>query len=131
MVKKFETRHVPSQYDDIAPDDSEIRLLVKLEGGSMSHCTLPPQRISQAVRHQTVEELWYFVQGCGQVWRRQGDMEEVVDVRPGVSMSIPVGVHFQFRNTGWERLCFIIVTMPPWPGEEEAVKEKNHWEVDE
>ena len=45
----------------------------------------------------------------------------------GVCLTIPPGTSFQFRNTGWEPLCFIITTMPPWPGPEEAVRVTDHW----
>ena len=31
-------------------------------------CTLPPGRVSTAVAHRAVEELWYFIEGRGQVW---------------------------------------------------------------
>jgi mannose-6-phosphate isomerase-like protein (cupin superfamily) len=79
------------------------------------------------VTHQTVEELWYFVRGKGQVWRMLGDREMVVDVEPGWSLSIPTGASFQFRNTGDEPLEFVIVTMPPWPGDQEAVAMPGFW----
>ena len=72
-----------------------------------------------------------MTQGRGQVWRKQGEREEVIDVGPGSSLSIPVGTHFQFRNTGWEPLCFVMCTMPPWPGPQEAVRVPDHWPVDE
>jgi mannose-6-phosphate isomerase-like protein (cupin superfamily) len=38
-----------------------------------------------------------------------------------VSLTIPIGTHFQFRSIGDEPLAAIGVTMPPWPGEGEAV----------
>ena len=125
----FETRHLGAAHDDVAPDSSEIRLLATAAGGSMAHGTLPPKGVSLAIRHRTVEELWYVTAGRGQVWRKQGEREEVVDVGPGSSLSIPVGTHFQFRNTGWEPLCFVMCTMPPWPGSEEAVRVPHHWPV--
>jgi len=93
-----------------------------MKGGGLVHCTLPPHGISLAVEHRTIGEIWYFIQGRGQVWRKQGDREEVVDIGPGTCLTIPTGTHFQFRNTGKDPLCFIIATMPPWPGEHEAVK---------
>ncbi len=74
----------------------------------MVHCTLPPHKISLAVRHKTVEEVWYFIEGRGEVWRKQGNHEEVVEVKSGVCITIPTGTHFQFRNTGNEPLQFII-----------------------
>ena len=49
---------------------------------------------------------------------------------PGVSLTIPLGAHFQFRNTGEAPLRFVIVTMPPWPGEDEAYGVEGHWTVD-
>jgi len=77
-----------------------------------------------------IEEIWYFVQGRGQVWRKQGDHEEVVDVFPGVCLTIPPQTHFQFRNAGEEPLGFIIVTMPPWPGEQEWMEVAAHWSTE-
>ena len=125
----FETKHLPEDYDELAPDKSEIRLLLNMKGGGLAHCTLPPHGISLAVKHKTVEEIWYFILGHGQVWRKQGAQEEIVDVDPGTCLTIPRETHFQFRNTEKEPLCFIIATMPPWPGEEEAVRVQDHWKV--
>ncbi|TET67944.1 MAG: cupin domain-containing protein [Candidatus Aminicenantes bacterium] len=116
--------------DDIAPDGSEIRLLCSTQKGGLCHCTLPVGMTSRAVRHQTVEEIWFFIEGEGQVWQKLGDQEESVDVHPGISLTIPVGTHFQFRNTGENPLRFAIVTMLPWPGEEEAIRVKDHWTSD-
>jgi mannose-6-phosphate isomerase-like protein (cupin superfamily) len=123
----FETKRLPLKPNYLAPDGSEIRLLPTLKGGGLSHCMLPPKCISQAVRHKTVEEIWYFIQGRGEVWRKQGSRSKTVKVAARTSLTIPVGTHFQFRNTGSESLCFLITTMPPWPGSDEAVRAKDHW----
>jgi len=125
----LKTMELPSDIAYRAPDGSEIRLLPDMSGGGLSHCTLPPECTSQAVVHQTVEEIWYFVQGQGQVWRKLGEQLATVDVHPGVCLTIPVGTHFQFRNTGQKPLCMIIATMPPWPGKGEAVRVEDHWPV--
>ena len=127
--RPFETRDLAAEPDAIAPDGSAIRLLPTLDGGGMAHATLPPGAVSLAVRHRTVEEIWYVVRGRGQVWRKQGDREEVVDVHPGRSLTIPLGTHFQFRTTGDEPFCFIMSTTPPWLGPEEAVRVGDHWPV--
>jgi mannose-6-phosphate isomerase-like protein (cupin superfamily) len=95
----------------------------------MVHCTLPPGRVSLAVRHRTVEEIWCCLAGTGEIWRKLGEREEVTALEPGVSVTIPTGAHFQFRATSAEPLTLLIATMPPWPGEEEAVRVENHWEV--
>lgn len=125
----FATRQLGEEYDVLAPDSSEIRLLVGTTRGSLTHGTLPPGQVSLAIAHRTVEEVWYVIAGRGQVWRKQGDHEVVVDVAAGTALTIPSGAHFQFRTTGSEPLRFIMCTMPPWPGEGEAVRVPDHWPV--
>lgn len=125
----FETKQLPPDHDHLAPDSSEIRLLPITNGGGLAHCTLHPSQISLAVAHKTVQEIWFFLEGQGQVWRKQGKQEEVVDVTPGLSLTIPTGTHFQFRNTGQIPLRFLIVTMPPWPGEDEAYRVEGYWKA--
>ena len=51
----------------------------------------------------------------------------VVPLLPGTAHSIPLGTQFQFRNPGATPLVVVIVTMPPWPGEDEAVRVPDHW----
>ena len=123
----MKTTRIPDQLMALAPDGSEIRELLATSRGSMVHCTLPVGATSRAVSHRTVQEIWYFVQGSGQVWRKSSDEETVVGVGPGVSLNIETGTRFQFRNTGDYDLCFIIVTMPPRPGEQEALRVEDHW----
>lgn len=125
----FVTKQLGGAYDVLAPDTSEIRLLVSTTRGSMVHGTLPPGQVSLAITHRTVEEVWYVTEGRGQVWRKQGGHETVVDVEPGTALTIPIGAHFQFRTTGAEPLRFVMCTMPPWPGEQEAVRVPDHWPV--
>ena len=125
---RFETKHLPSAPDAAAPDGSDVRILLRLEGGSAAHFELGPGQVSRAVTHKTVEEIWYFLSGRGQMWRKQGQREDVVDVYPGVSLTIPLGTHFQFRSHGSEALAAVGVTMPPWPIEgEEAVLVEGAW----
>ncbi len=127
MSAPFATTSPAADYDVLAPDGSEIRLLPRVAGGSMVHCTLPPGAVSLAVTHRTVDELWYVVAGSGELWRRHGEREHVVPLRPHTAHSIPLGTRFQFRNPGTERLVIVIVTMPPWPGMDEAVRVPDHW----
>jgi mannose-6-phosphate isomerase-like protein (cupin superfamily) len=127
MSVPWQTRLVPGGYDALAPDGSEIRLLVQVRGGSMVHCTLPAGAVTRAVRHRTVEEVWYFLGGQGQVWRKRDGVEEVAEVRPGLALSIPPGTDFQFRATAAAPLTFVITTMPPWPGADEAVPVPGAW----
>jgi mannose-6-phosphate isomerase-like protein (cupin superfamily) len=125
------TKSIPATVDHSAPDGSLIRELLALRGGGLAHCTLPSGCVSQAVVHKTVEEIWYCVSGMGQVWRKLGDVEQIVDFIPGVCLTIPLGAHFQFRNTDAAPLCFLIATMPPWPSAGEAEQVPGHWPLDD
>jgi mannose-6-phosphate isomerase-like protein (cupin superfamily) len=124
----FTTRRLGALPDAIAPDGSEVRVLCSTSRGSLAHFTLPPHAISKAMAHRSVEEVWYFVSGRGQMWRRWHDREEIVDVEPGVAISIPVGAHFQFRSLSPEPLTAVGTTMPPWLGEDEAVAVDGVWD---
>jgi mannose-6-phosphate isomerase-like protein (cupin superfamily) len=127
MIENFVTRILNEDADTTAPDGSEVRLLATSGRGSMAHFELPPDGVSKAVAHRTVEELWFITAGEGEMWRKLGDTEEVIDLYPGVSLSIPVGTHFQFRADPDEPLEAIGVTMPPWPGADEALEVKGIW----
>ena len=111
----------------VAPDGSRICELVAVARGSMVHCTLPKRAVSMAVVHATVDEVWFCIAGKGRVWRQREGAESVVDVEPGVSLAIECGTHFQFRSTGDEDLRLVIVTMPPWPGTDEARRVSDRW----
>lgn len=128
-VLSIQAQRLSAGYDTLAPDGSEIRFLGVVRGGSMVHCTLPLGGVTRAISHRTVEEIWHFLSGQGQVWRRFGDIEHVSDVGPGMSLTIPLGVAFQFRTTGDEPLCFVIATMPPWPGSDEALPASGYWDT--
>ena len=114
--------------DAIAPDGSEIRFVQATDRASVVHCTLPPGDVTLAVRHRTVEEIWFFLGGEGEIWRQSESGEEVLRVAPGISLTIPLGVAFQFRALGDAPLTFLIATIPPWPGADEAVRVADHWE---
>ena len=124
----FETRQIAEAPDAIAPDGSEVRLLGASARGSMAAFRLAPGAVSKAVAHRTVEEIWYFIAGRGRMWRRLGEAEEVTEVARGVAVTIATGVHFQFRCDGSKLLEAVAVTMPPWPGADEAYPVAGKWE---
>lgn len=125
---EFATKQMAAAPELRAPDGSGVRELLSLPGGGMAHFELAPGQISIPVAHRTVEEIWLFLTGQGQMWRRQGEREDIVDVGPNVSITIPLGTSFQFRCTGSEQLTAVGVTMPPWLGEGEAYVVKGKWE---
>ena len=127
-MESFGTKQLPAARDVIAPDGLDVRVLLGLARGGMAHFVLAPGQVSTAVTHRTVEEIWYVLSGRGEMWRRQGDREEVVAMTPGVCLTIPLGTHFQFRSLGTEELAAVAVTMPPWPGDGEALVVAGKWQ---
>jgi mannose-6-phosphate isomerase-like protein (cupin superfamily) len=125
----FATNRLSDLPDVTAPDGSEVRVLCTTSRGSLAHFTLPAQAVSKAMAHRSVEEVWYFVSGHGQMWRRFHDREEIVDVEPGIAITIPVGAHFQFRSLSHDPLIAVGTTMPPWPGEGEAFPVSSPWDA--
>ncbi len=129
MTIGFATRRIAEAPDVVAPDGSEVRLLAASERGSMAHFRLPAGATSKAVRHRSVEELWFFTGGKGLMWRKLGEEEGTVAVAAGISISIPAGTAFQFRAAGAVPLDAVAVTMPPWPGMDEAEPAEGIWEA--
>ena len=123
------------QPDATAPDGSEICLLADARHAatksSMVEVTLPAGQVSRPVYHRTVEEIWYILEGEGQVWRCPPEAASVgpepvegpspQHVSPGDALVIPTGWRFQFAAGPNAPLRFLCHTTPPWPGEDEAV----------
>lgn len=128
MSRPFETKILPTARDAVAPDGSDVRVLLAATRGGLAHFELAAGETSVAVRHRTVEEVWYFLQGNGEMWRQLGEHQQTVEVFRGVCITIPVGTAFQFRAHGDEPLMAIGATMPPWPGLGEAMVVAGPWE---
>jgi mannose-6-phosphate isomerase-like protein (cupin superfamily) len=110
-----------------APDGSGVRPLLSLAGGSLAHFELAAGKTSITVAHRSVEEIWFVTGGRGEIWRKAENQEETVMLAPGVSLTIPLGTAFQFRSFGPESLTMVAITMPPWPGEDEAYPVNGRW----
>jgi mannose-6-phosphate isomerase-like protein (cupin superfamily) len=95
----------------------------------MAHFTLPPRAVSKAVASDNLEELWYFISGHGQMWRRLGSREEIVDVGPGLCINIPAGTHFQFRSNTDEPLMAVGATMPPCTDSGDVYAVQAKWDA--
>lgn len=123
-----------------APDGSAVRLLLTEAHGatrcSMVEVSIPAGAVSRPVRHRAVEEVWYIIAGRGRVWRCPPDLPAAAEAAPvavaaGDVIVILTGWAFQFAADGNDAsacdadagaggLRFICVTMPPWPGMDEA-----------
>ena len=126
-MSEFATLALPAERTVLAPDGSNVRVLLGLSTGTMAHFELPAGTTSSAGVHRTVEEIWFVVAGRGEMWRRQGEREEIVELAPGTCLTIPLGTHFQFRASAAEPVAVVGITMPPWPGADEAVAVSGPW----
>jgi mannose-6-phosphate isomerase-like protein (cupin superfamily) len=127
MTIDFQTMTLPTHPTIAAPDGSDVRVLLGLGAGGMAHFELAAGQTARAVVHRTVEEIWYVIAGRGQIWRRAGEREEVTELQAGVCLTIPLGTHFQFRAAADRSVSVVAITMPPWPGPDEAVWMPGPW----
>ena len=129
-MSEFSTLRLPAEPTLLAPDGSDVRVLLGLAAGGMAHFELAAGKISLAMTHRSVEEIWFVLAGRGEMWRRQGGREEIVALEPGVCLSIPLGTDFQFRASPTQGVAAVAITMPPWPGAGEAVPVDGPWPAD-
>jgi len=127
-MRKFETMRLPPQPVAVALDGSDVRGLLAADGGTFAHLELGPGQTSRAVTHKSIDEIYYFLGGRGEMWRRQDAHEETVPVDAGTCLTVPARTDFQFRAYGFEPLAMLVVAMPPWPGGDEAVEVTGPWE---
>jgi len=124
----MKTTILPAQPDAKSPAGADIRFLMDGDTGNMIHSTVPPRQVNKATVHATVSEFWYILQGHGEIWRDDGRESEITTLVPGVSIDIPVGTAFQYRNVSDQDLKFICIAMPPWPGDSEATYVQGIWQ---
>ncbi len=118
---------LPDRFDVIAPDGSEVRILLAAKGGSMAHFRLAAGQASRAVRHRTVDEIWFILSGRGEMWRSAGGQDDLAALVPGACLTIAAGTRFQFRAEPDGPLAAVAVTMPAWPGDGEAELVEGLW----
>lgn len=113
---------LPIDADTVSPPGSSVRLLLRGAKGGMIQSTVPVGLTTRPIAHRSVYEIWYVLQGVGELWRSDGRQQKITPLVPGTSIDIEPGTAFQFRNLSPDTdLKFICVTMPAWPGDEEAI----------
>jgi mannose-6-phosphate isomerase-like protein (cupin superfamily) len=124
----MKTTLLPKKPDGKSPAGADIRFLMDCESGNMIHSTVPPHQTNRGTIHATVSEFWFILEGHGELWRDDGDDSCITDLVPGISIDIPVGTAFQYRNVSDQELKFICISMPPWPSNSEASYLDGIWE---
>jgi mannose-6-phosphate isomerase-like protein (cupin superfamily) len=113
---------------EIAPDGARVELLALSGTAQMAKFILPGGAVARAVRHRSVNEFWYVAAGSGQLWRRWGKDEILENLVPGIAGVIPGRAAFQWRADPGPDLEIVGVTMPPWPGDDEAQPAEGPWQ---
>ena len=118
-MSSWDTGELPAEPTQISPGGkTEIRMLPNLPSGEVTHAHLARQEISTPAYLDGHDEFFYVLAGRGEIWRKDDDVEEVVELRPQRCVSIPDGILFQYRSLH-EPLVFLVVVAPRWT--------KDHW----
>lgn len=117
----------PEEMTGLAPDGAEIRVLIDRPRGatrlSLAEALVPPYGRTAKVYHRTIyEEIWYIVQGVGQMHLQllNAESEEIFPVTTGDAVLIRPGDGFWLENMGSDNFIFLCCGSPPWPGPDEA-----------
>jgi mannose-6-phosphate isomerase-like protein (cupin superfamily) len=126
-MSTFKTVQMPVP-SEAAPDGSRIYPLIRTDQASVGIIELRPGQVTAPVYHLTIEEVWYVLEGRGKLWRKLQTEDVTVDLEAGTCVDIPTGAAFQFRSDGEYPLRMLMLTIPPWPGPDEAVGSGGAWE---
>ena len=94
----MKTKLLPENYDYLALDNTEIRLLLENNYGGLAHGFMHPNSISAAITHRTVHETWFILSGQGLMWRKIDDIEQLDELKPNTIIEMPLGVEYQFAT---------------------------------
>ena len=62
-MTRFTTTRRPRDRTAVAPDGSDVHVLLGLAGGGMAEFELGAGKVSAAVTHRTIDEIWYVLEG--------------------------------------------------------------------
>jgi mannose-6-phosphate isomerase-like protein (cupin superfamily) len=101
----------------ITKDSSEIREILAprnaplaIQKQSLAEATIAPGAATEAHYHPNTEEIYYILQGTGQM-QISTTMQTVVS---GDGIAIPAGAPHQIRNIGSETLVFLCCCVPAY-----------------
>jgi mannose-6-phosphate isomerase-like protein (cupin superfamily) len=119
IVAEWETAEVPLEPSYPSPSGkTEIRVLPNLASGEITHATIGGRETSSPAYLDSLHEFFFVLTGSGQLWRSDGSISELVELRPNRCMSIPPAVNFQYQSNE-EPMTFLVVVAPRWTA--------DHW----
>jgi len=136
VVQLMDRPRVEHDFDGDGRNEVVVIVVSTLGGtGVFMHLAVvensPEGAVSRAVRHRSVEELWYVVSGRGEIWCEPASgSARILPLFPGTSLAIPARCAFQVRVDDEAPLEVVGVTLPPWPGDGEAELVAGRWITD-
>lgn len=127
-VQPFQTLPIDEAGTETAPDGSNVRPLLRFPSGSMARFEFSAGQVSQAVWHPELDELWYVIDGSGEMWRKKDQISSIDALAPGTCVSIPRHTAFQCR-AGRAGMIVIAVTLPAWSGDSNVIAAIGPWET--
>ncbi len=120
----MDVRNIDSVPAFITKDGSEIRELLAYRNSairrqSLAEARLAPGRSTQAHRHLVTEEIYYILEGRGEM-RLDGETRLV---GPGDAIAIPPGSIHQIANVGTSVLKFLCCCVPAYEHEDTIMSE--------
>ena len=129
-MSSWQTEDLPEAPNYTSPGGtSEIRLLPSFQSGELAHAKAPPECVAKPAILTGITEVFYVVGGSGELWRRQGESEETIELVVGRSPTIPPGVDFQYR-THSDPLELIVFSAPRWEPEAWSEGAPREWPED-
>jgi mannose-6-phosphate isomerase-like protein (cupin superfamily) len=117
--------------DYISPGGaSEIRLLIQLPAGEISHARCPTGKVSAAATLDGLWEMFYVLAGRGRLWRSSHDYDGTIALWPGRWAAMPPGTAYQFRAEVEADLVFAVFVTPQWQSKLHHIVEDGAWLVD-
>lgn len=109
-------RRLASEADYVSPGGaSEIRLLIQMPQGELTHAVCAAGRVSRTAELPELYEAYYVLGGHGEIWRKTSDgTEGITSLRPGRWVAMPAGTRFQYRAHVDTSLVFLVAVLPMW-----------------
>ena len=113
-MNAWRTAWLPREATNRSPGGaSEIRQVIQLPQGQVTHAVCAAGNVAEAAVLPERYEMFYVLAGAGELWRRAPHGEEIVSLRPGRTVEIPMGTEFQYRALDADVMFLVIVT-PMW-----------------
>jgi mannose-6-phosphate isomerase-like protein (cupin superfamily) len=127
MNENWAAKKLPRDADRLAPSsNTEIRLLPSFPEGEIVHATAFAEKASQPAIIEGFGELFYILEGEGELWRATGELESVTQLTARRCVTIPPGIDYQFRAVR-APMKFLVATAPRFDPKNWHPANRSYW----